>query len=132
MAAALTAIPGSSDVVDRGIVTYSYASKTDLLGVDPALLQSQGAVCGAVAEQMALGALSLAPLSQISVAITGIAGPGGGTEDKPVGLVWFGVARRGHGSRTLERRFGDLGRDQVRHQSVLQALSLLRDEIRAL
>ncbi len=124
IAAALTAIAGSSDVVDRGFVTYSNAAKTDLLGVPAALIAGVGAVSEPVARAMAEGALRRSPAS-LAVAVTGIAGPGGGGPGKPVGLVWFGLARRDGGVRTSSEVFaGD--RAAVRRGTVLRALALLR------
>jgi nicotinamide-nucleotide amidase len=92
IAGLLTAIAGSSDVVDRGFVTYSNAAKSEMLGVPAALIASHGAVSAPVAEAMARGALQRSAAT-IAVAVTGIAGPGGGSADKPVGLVWFGLAQ---------------------------------------
>src|ERR1700730_8921797 len=90
VAAALTDIAGSSDVVERGFVTYSNAAKSELLGVPSALIEAEGAVSALVAEAMALGAVAHAPVD-LAIAITGIAGPGGGTATKPVGLVFLGI-----------------------------------------
>jgi nicotinamide-nucleotide amidase len=132
IAGALTAIGGSSAVVDRGFVTYSNEAKAELLGVDPALITTHGAVSEEVAQAMAIGALTHSR-ADMSVSVTGVAGPGGGTARKPVGLVWFGAAyavERDLGSAfviTEEFRFGDIGRDGVREASVRQALRLLRD-----
>jgi nicotinamide-nucleotide amidase len=129
VAAALTDIPGSSDVVDCGFVTYSNEAKQLLLSVPAATLGAHGAVSRETAEAMARGALS-ASGADIVVAITGIAGPGGGTAEKPVGLVHFAAA----GSGTLlhrEKRYGDLGRSEVRRKSVLDALALLERLARA-
>ena len=126
VAGALTAIPGSSDVVDRGFVTYSNAAKTALVGVPPGLIADQGAVSEAVARDMAEGGLRSAGVDA-TVAITGIAGPGGGTADKPVGLVHFAAARTGRPTVHRERRFGDLGREAVRMASVRVALELLAE-----
>ena len=124
IAAALTAIAGSSDVVERGFVTYSNAAKTEMLGVPSALIAAEGAVSEPVARAMAAGALHHSAAS-LAVAVTGIAGPGGGSDAKPVGLVWFGCARRGDVVRTLHRVFaGD--RTEVRRASVAEAVSLLR------
>ncbi|HUC68464.1 MAG TPA: CinA family protein, partial [Stellaceae bacterium] len=92
VAAALTDIAGSSDVVERGLVTYSNEAKSELLGVPEKLLETHGAVSAETAAAMAAGALGAAPVD-LAVAITGIAGPGGATPTKPVGLVWFGCAR---------------------------------------
>ena len=94
IAAALTHIAGSSDVVDRGFVTYSNAAKTELLGVPPLLIEMHGAVSEPVARRMAEGALRHSA-AEIAISVTGIAGPGGGSADKPVGLVWFGIAVTG-------------------------------------
>jgi nicotinamide-nucleotide amidase len=124
VAATLTEIPGSSDVVERGFVTYSNAAKQAMLGVPEATLEKFGAVSRETAEAMAQGALAHSP-ADLAVSITGIAGPGGATPGKPVGLVHFGAARRGRQTVHQERRFGDIGRAQVRRVSVLQALAML-------
>lgn len=123
VAAALTALPGSSDVLERGYVTYSNAAKSDMLGVAAELFPRVGAVSREVAEAMAIGARDCAGVD-LAVSITGIAGPGGGSPDKPVGLVWFACATSA-GTVSLERRFGDLGRDEVRRRALIQALDLL-------
>ncbi len=121
--AALTHVPGSSDVVDRGFVTYSNAAKTAMLDVPAALIEQVGAVSEAVAGRMAEGAIRHS-LADIAVAVTGIAGPGGGTAEKPVGLVWFGCLRRGGVVHTVHRIFpGD--RAQVREQTVAFAFHLI-------
>jgi len=125
IAAALTEIAGSSDVVERGFVTYSNAAKTELLGVSPALIASHGAVSGEVAAAMAAGALAHAPV-ELAVSVTGIAGPGGATPGKPVGLVWLGLARRGAEVR-IERHVFPGDRAAVRHASVARALVLLAE-----
>jgi nicotinamide-nucleotide amidase len=123
VAAALTAIAGSSDVVERGFVTYSNKAKIDLLGVQGVEIATVGAVSEDVARAMAQGALVRSP-ADLAVSITGVAGPGGGSADKPVGLVWFGCARRGGTVRTLRRVFpGD--RAAVRAAATEQALDLL-------
>jgi nicotinamide-nucleotide amidase len=124
VAGLLTEIPGSSAVVDRGFVTYSNEAKTEMLGVPAELIAELGAVSGEVALAMALGALD-GSHADIAVSITGIAGPGGGSEAKPVGLVHFAAARTGHATVGLERRFGDLGRAGIRLASVIQALDLI-------
>ena len=121
---ALTAIAGSSDSVDRGFVTYSNSAKTQMLGVPAALITEHGAVSAQVALAMAGGALN-ASSADIAVSITGIAGPGGGLAQKPVGLVHFALARKGGSALHLELRFGDLGRDEVRLASVRAALNIL-------
>jgi nicotinamide-nucleotide amidase len=121
--AALTAIAGSSSVVERGFVTYSNQAKIEMLGVDAALLDSYGAVSEEVARAMAEGALSHSPAA-LAVSVTGIAGPGGGSPAKPVGLVHFACARRGGATISAVRIFsGD--RDAVRLQAALTALELL-------
>ena len=123
IAAALTAIAGSSDVVDRGFVTYSNEAKTDMLGVPAALIASVGAVSEDVARRMAEGALARSA-ADLAVAVTGVAGPGGGSAAKPVGLVWFGLAGRGDPTVALHHVFpGD--RAAVRRQTVAEALRLL-------
>ncbi|MFG1357917.1 CinA family protein [Xanthobacter pseudotagetidis] len=126
VAGALTAIAGSSDVVERGFVTYSNRAKSELVGVPEALLAAHGAVSEETARAMAEGALARAPVAA-AVSITGVAGPGGGSAEKPVGLVHFGCAVTG--GETAHRRmlFGDLGRDEIRRRSVLVALDLLRE-----
>ncbi|RZJ32560.1 MAG: CinA family protein [Brevundimonas sp.] len=129
VAGALTAIAGSSAVVDRGFVTYSNEAKTALVGVPADLINAQGAVSEAVARAMAEGAVRHSRAT-ISVAITGIAGPGGGSADKPVGLVHFAAAGPA-GLIHRERRFGDIGREAVRLESVKVALELLLDRIGA-
>lgn len=129
VAAALTAVAGSSAVVDRGIVTYSNAAKTELLGVPTDLIETHGAVSEAVARAMAIGALSRSA-AQVSVSVTGVAGPGGGTANKPVGLVHFAAVGPA-GAIHAEHRFGDTGREEVRLSSVSVALGLLLDRIGA-
>ncbi len=124
VAALLTEIAGSSDVVECGFVTYSNAAKREMLGVRAATLDAHGAVSAPTAREMALGALARSQ-ADISVSITGVAGPGGGSAAKPVGLVHFACARRGGAVQAVERRFGDLGRAGVRLASVEQALSML-------
>jgi nicotinamide-nucleotide amidase len=126
VAGALTDIPGSSDVLDRGFVTYSNAAKETMLGVPPATLARHGAVSKETAEAMALGALAHAPVD-LAVSITGIAGPGGATPGKPVGLVHFAAASRSGKLLHEARTFGDIGRTQVREASVAQALAMLRE-----
>ncbi len=126
IAATLTAIAGSSDVVDRGFVTYSNEAKTDLVGVDPGLIAAHGAVSEQVAAAMAAGALARSA-AQRAIAVTGVAGPGGGSVEKPVGLVWFGCAGGG-AVRTGHRIFpGD--RMEVRRATVAHALGMLADSL---
>ena len=126
VSAALTDIPGSSDVFDRGFVTYSYPAKTAMLGVPQAMLAAEGAVSEPVARAMAEGALAASD-AQLAVAVTGVAGPGA-SEAKPEGLVWFATAGP-RGARTTRRDFGALGRAEVRARSVAVALELLLQEI---
>ena len=123
VSALLTEVPGSSAAFDRGFATYSNAAKVEMLGVPPALIEAEGAVSEAVARAMAAGVLAHSR-ADIAVAITGVAGPGGGTATKPVGLVHFACARRGGAMTAVERRFGDLGRGAVRLASVAQAMDL--------
>ena len=124
VAGALTEIAGSSDVVDRGFVTYSNEAKEAMLGVPSATLKRHGAVSAETAAAMASGALKNS-LANIVVAITGIAGPGGGSQQKPVGLVHFAAASRDGRLVARERQYGDIGRESVRGQSVAEALDLL-------
>jgi nicotinamide-nucleotide amidase len=126
VAAALTDIPGSSDVIDRGFVTYSNDAKRAMLGVKASTLDSFGAVSKETATQMAVGALERADVD-LAVSITGIAGPGGATSGKPVGLVHFAVAARDGRIVNRECRFGAIGRSQVRQRSVLEALRMLME-----
>ena len=126
VAGALTEIAGSSDVVDRGFVTYSNAAKHAMLGVAEATLARHGAVSRETAEAMARGALGHAD-ADLAVAITGIAGPGGGSAAKPVGLVHFAAAARDGRLIHRERRFGDIGRSEVRRLSVAEALAMLEE-----
>ncbi len=121
--AALTDVPGSSDVVERGFVTYSNDAKIQMLGVAPATLEAHGAVSAEVAAEMALGALAHSQ-AQLAVSITGIAGPGG-SEHKPEGRVCFGVARQGVAVKVDVQEFGPLGRDAVRRAARDHALALL-------
>lgn len=124
VAASLTEISGASAVLDRGFVTYSNAAKSDLLGVAEATLVAHGAVSGETAAEMATGALAAAPSCDLAVAITGIAGPGGGSSEKPVGLVWFGLAVRGGTATTLKCQF-DGDRQAIRAHAAVTALTLL-------
>jgi nicotinamide-nucleotide amidase len=124
VAAALTEIAGSSDVVDRGFVTYSNEAKMAMLDVPWAILARHGAVSRETALAMAKGALAHS-LADLSVSITGIAGPGGATKGKPVGLVHFAAASRDGRHIHRGRRYGDIGRSQVRERSVAEALAML-------
>jgi nicotinamide-nucleotide amidase len=131
VAAALTAVPGSSAVVERGFVTYSNAAKVSLVAVPAALIEAHGAVSAEVALAMAEGALSVAPVD-LTVSITGVAGPGGGTATKPVGLVHFCAATRDGRRLPLESRYDpSLDRDVIRRAAVLDALALLDAALRA-
>ena len=123
VAAALTDIAGSSDVVERGFVTYSNEAKTELLGVPASMIATHGAVSAQVATAMVQGALARAPVD-IAVSITGIAGPGGATTGKPVGLVYFAVARKGAASR-VERHNYQGERGAIRAAATERALELL-------
>nr|WP_302478269.1 CinA family protein [Ruegeria arenilitoris] len=123
VAASLTDIPGSSDVVERGFVTYTNTAKQEMLGVSAETLAEHGAVSEEVAREMADGALTHSQ-AQLSVSITGIAGPGG-SEFKPEGRVCFGLAVQGHPTRTETVEFGALGRDNVRRAARDHALDLI-------
>jgi nicotinamide-nucleotide amidase len=125
LAATLTAIPGSSDVFERGFVTYSNAAKSEMLGVPFWLIERHGAVSEDVARAMAGGALTHSHAS-LAVSVTGIAGPDGGTQEKPVGLVHFAALRRDEAVLHERILFGDLGRAEIRRKSVKRALALLR------
>ena len=129
VAAALTDIAGSSTAFERGFVTYSNAAKSEMLGVDPALIATHGAVSGEVATAMAEGALARSHAA-VSVSVTGIAGPDGGTLEKPVGLVWFGLACEGRTKAESAVFQGD--RADVRRQSAERALCLLLEGLRNL
>jgi nicotinamide-nucleotide amidase len=129
VAGALTDIPGSSDVIDRGFVTYSNDAKRAMLGVESTTLATFGAVSKETATQMAVGALERAGVD-LAVSITGIAGPGGAVPGKPVGLVHFAVAARDGRITHRECRFGAIGRSAVRQRSVLEALRMLMEMAR--
>jgi nicotinamide-nucleotide amidase len=126
VAGALTEIAGSSAVVLCGFVTYSNEAKQTMLGVPAEMLAAHGAVSRPTAQAMAEGALAHSP-ADLAVAITGIAGPGGGSAEKPVGLVHFAGAARAGARIARERRYGDIGRTPVRHASVLEALAMLEE-----
>ena len=128
IAGLLTEIPGSSNVVERGFVVYSNEAKTELLGVPAAMIVARGAVSAEVARAMAEGALA-ASRADITVAVTGVAGPGGGSAEKPVGLVHIAAARKGHATRHVECRFGARGRAEVRSATVDAALHLIEEMI---
>lgn len=129
VAADLTGVAGSSAVFERGFVTYSNEAKSEMLRVEPGLIAAHGAVSRAVALAMAEGALA-ASQADVAVAVTGIAGPGGGSEAKPVGLVHFACASRSGHREHLERRYGDLGRAEIRDRAVKDALDLLDRALR--
>ena len=128
IAAVLTEIPGSSDVVERGFVTYSNDAKMELLGVPRSTLDSAGAVSRETALAMAAGAI-VHSHAHVAVAVTGVAGPGGGSAEKPVGLVHLAVARAGREPRHREMRYGDIGRSHVRAATVHTALEMLGEAI---
>jgi nicotinamide-nucleotide amidase len=126
VAGALTEVAGSSAVLDRGFVTYSNNAKQQMLGVPAETLKDYGAVSRQTADAMAQGALEKAKVD-LAVSITGIAGPGGGSPDKPVGLVHFAAVSRDGTTLHAAMRYGDIGRSAVRHKSVLQALRMLQE-----
>ncbi len=128
IAAALTDIAGSSAVVDRGFVTYSNEAKNEVLSVPMALIEEHGAVSEETARAMAKGAIAHSRAS-LAVSVTGIAGPGGGTEEKPVGLVWFGLADEKGQMRAEHHVFEDNGRGFIREKTVETALEMLRGYI---
>ncbi len=128
VAACLTDVAGSSAVLDRGLVTYSNQAKMDLLGVPPTTLDRFGAVSAETAAAMADGALAATPAAHIAIAITGIAGPGGGSSEKPVGLVYFGIAKRGIATKTAQHIFSG-NRDDIRQNSVEKALDLISNTL---
>jgi len=121
--AAITAIPGSSTPFKGGIIAYDNAIKTKLLGVSPSVLGKYGAVSEKTAERMAAGAREHLGVD-IAISVTGIAGPGGGTDDKPVGTVWMGVATK-DGINAKLYEFGDIGRNKVRDMTCYEALKAL-------
>ncbi|MCO4316548.1 CinA family protein [Phyllobacterium sp. 21LDTY02-6] len=124
IAASITDIGGSSDVFDRGFVTYSNEAKEQMLGIPRALIAEHGAVSAEVARAMATGALQNSRAG-IAVSVTGIAGPGGGSPEKPVGLVWFGLARHGSEPIAAKHLFKDDGRESIRRAAVDAALELI-------
>lgn len=123
IAGLITSVSGSSDVLDCGFVTYSNQAKTRMIGVPAELIQRHGAVSAEVARAMAEGAL-VHSAADIAVAVTGVAGPGGGSVEKPVGLVHCAAARKGHKTVTRELRLGDIGRDAVRMETVRVAVAM--------
>ena len=129
LAGLITTIPGSSEVFDRGFVTYSNAAKIECLGVSPKVLETFGAVSQEIALAMAAGALAHSN-ADLALSITGVAGPGGGTLQKPVGLVFFGLARIGCDPKAAEMRFGVIGRDAIRSAAIATAIDLLLEALR--
>lgn len=123
---ALTEIAGSSAVFMGGLITYSNHSKQELLGIPSEILEFYGAVSEPVAAAMAAQARDMLHVD-IAVSVTGIAGPGGGSDEKPVGTVCFGIAKKGKRVESLTKHFGDLGRKGVREQTVLTALELMQN-----
>ena len=128
IAAVLTEIPGSSDVVERGFITYSNDAKIEMLGVTAAVIERHGAVSAAVALAMVEGALKHSR-ANLAVAITGVAGPGGGTVQKPVGLVYVAVEQRGKPAVAQRFNFTDMSRQDVRLSSVREALRMLSEAV---
>ena len=128
IAGCLTEIAGSSDVMDRGFVTYSNEAKNVMLDVPMTLIESHGAVSERVARAMAEGAV-VNSTAALAVAVTGVAGPGGGTTEKPVGLVHLACARRGGATLHREQRYGDLGRGGIRQATIHTALEMLAQQI---
>jgi len=126
IAGAITEIAGSSSVFDRGFVTYSNRAKKEMIGVSAETLKAHGAVSRPTALEMAEGALQNAG-TEISVAVTGIAGPGGGSAEKPVGLVHLSAARKGRDTLHREMRYGDIGRSAIRLATVRTALEMLEE-----
>jgi nicotinamide-nucleotide amidase len=130
IATTLTDVPGASAVLDRGFVTYSNEAKIEMLGVSPDTLAQFGAVSQQTVVEMAAGALDHSHAG-IALAVTGVAGPDGGTDDKPVGLVWFGIAVEGRKPLAIKRVFENNGRDFIRRESVRTALHYGIEALRA-
>lgn len=128
IAALLTDLPGSSSMLDRGFVTYSNAAKMEMLGVRRETLDAHGAVSGETALEMAAGALERSRAG-VAIAVTGIAGPDGGSADKPVGTVWFAVAVNGVLPRAEKRVFDNRGRDYVRRETARAAIAMALDAL---
>ena len=128
IAGLLTSIAGSSGMIDRGFVTYSNEAKSEMLDVPMALIKQHGAVSEQVAREMAEGALKNSR-ANVAVSVTGIAGPGGGSEEKPVGLVHFGCARPELGTHHVRMTYGDIGRNEVRHAAIGTALAMIRQSV---
>lgn len=129
IAGALTSVSGSSAVVHGGYVTYANRAKVEMIGVQAQTLSSHGGVSEQTVREMAAGARSHANVSH-AIAVTGIAGPSGGSADKPVGLVWFGLATKA-GLHSEVRQFGDIGREAVRRETVRVALEIILADLRA-
>ncbi len=127
--ATMTDIPGSSSMVDRGFVTYSNEAKMEMLGVARETLHAHGAVSRETALEMAAGALARSRAG-IALAVTGVAGPDGGSAEKPVGLVWFGLALTGQAPQAEKRIFENRGRDFIRRETVRTALELGIDALK--
>ncbi len=128
IASLLTEIPGSSNVIERGFVTYSNEAKNECLGVSMDLIMKHGAVSQDVACAMAAGALKNSR-ADVAVSVTGVAGPGGGSLEKPVGLVQFATARKGQAVISVEKRYGEAGRHAIRRMAVETALELLESRL---
>jgi nicotinamide-nucleotide amidase len=126
VAGTLTEVPGTSSILDRGFITYSNDAKHEMLGVPRDILAKHGAVSRETAEAMARGVLGRSRV-HLAVSVTGIAGPDGGSEQKPVGLVHFAAASHGGTLIAAEKRFGNVGRAEVRKRSVLQAFRMLHE-----
>jgi nicotinamide-nucleotide amidase len=126
VAGTLTEVPGTSSILDRGYVTYSNEAKHEMLGVSRDILATHGAVSPQTAEAMVRGVLGRSRV-HLAVSVTGIAGPDGGSPDKPVGLVFFAAGTRGGKLITSEQRYGDAGRPEIRKRSVLQAFRMLHE-----
>lgn len=127
IAGALTSVPGSSEILFGGFVTYANEAKTQMIGVPADLIDTHGAVSEPVARAMAEGARRTAGVD-LAIAVTGVAGPGGGTDDKPIGLVHFGLATA-TGTIHREMRYGDLGRAKVREETVQTALEMVLEGV---
>ncbi|MGI9512081.1 MAG: CinA family protein [Anderseniella sp.] len=128
VAGLLTSIAGSSGMIDRGFVTYSNEAKSEMLGVPMRLIEQHGAVSEQVAREMAEGALRNSH-ANVSVSVTGIAGPGGGSAEKPVGLVHFGCARADLDTHHVRMTYGDIGRDEIRYAAIGTALAMIRQSV---
>lgn len=128
VASVMIGVPGASAVFDRGFVTYSNESKAQVLMINPDMIITHGSVSPEVASSMAYNARRLSRCD-VGFSITGVAGPGGGSAEKPVGLVYFGMSTEGDEIIVHKESFGDIGRNEIRMKSVSVALSLLRDHL---